>query len=102
MEKALKPIKAIWKFIKKHPVITIFIFCLVLAFIDGYPKGEYNIAGHFLLALFLTALVAPFIRNARIRKQRREEADHLAKQIALEQDKLAHPEKYENEETAQR
>ena len=77
----------ILKFIKNHPIITIWIITIILYFINAIKYGNPNPAGFFLIGLFLTAAFAPLIRRLRRKKERKEEMDYLAKKIAEEQNK---------------
>lgn len=97
MKTILNLLNSIWNFIKNHMIWSALILCFILCFADGFKTNEYNIAGYACVFGALVALLAPFIRNQRIKKQRKEENEYLAKQIALEQDKIAHPEKYIND-----
>lgn len=93
----MKWAKKIWKFIYSHPIWTLIISWLIIYFAYSLATKTYNPGGCLLLATFIFSLFSPFIRRARSNEARRNEAEFLAKQIALEQDKLAHPEKYETE-----
>lgn len=72
-------------FVICHPILTMFITWFVITFIDGYKTRNWNFAGCALLTLIIFAFFAPFIRNARAKKERKEEIDYLAKRIAEEQ-----------------
>ena len=78
------PVKAIFNFIKNHLIITTAIVCLIICFIDGYNKNEYNIMGYFFLFLFIVACLSPIIRRINKNKTEKKQADYLAKQIATE------------------
>lgn len=87
-------IKSILNFIKKHPYITVFAIFTIVTFFEGYESRDWNFAGYYFVALCVCAIISPFVRRARERKERREDAEHLARQIALEQDKIKNPDKY--------
>lgn len=76
--------KKIFEWIKRHPIWTVIIFCFILCFIDGYGKGTFNVPGYAFIALFLIALISPYIRKLRKQKADKENADYLAKKITEE------------------
>lgn len=75
----------IFDFIKKHPIISIWIITFILYMINAMKTGNPNPAGYFIIGLFLMALFSPLIRRARRRKENKEDMDYLAKKIAEEQ-----------------
>lgn len=80
-------IKKIVNFVINHPIWSIVITGLVITFIDGYSTRSWNFGGCFFLTIIIFAFLAPFIRKARDKKERKEEIDYLAKRIAEEQKK---------------
>lgn len=80
-------LKKILNFIKNNIIWTIIIICLMLCFIDGYKTEEYNTYGYILMALVLIAAFAPIIRKQRMKKEKKQEIDYLAKKIVEEQQK---------------
>lgn len=76
--------KKVWSFIKNHPIWTVVIFCTILCFIDTYNNKKVNGYGYIFLALFLLALISPYIRKLRRDKQTKKDNDYLAAKIAEE------------------
>lgn len=72
------------KFIKNHPVWTTIIICFILCLANGYKSGEYDILGYIFLCLIILAAISPIIRKLNRKKEEKNNADYLAKQIALE------------------
>lgn len=79
-------IKKIINFIIDHPIISMLVTGLIFTFVAGYSTKQWNIA-YFLPAIILFAFLAPFIRKAQAKKQKKNEADYLAKKIAEEVNK---------------
>lgn len=77
----------IFDFIKKHPIITIWIMTFVLYLVDATKTGNPNPAGYFIIGLFLMAVFSPIIKRAHKRKEDNRNMDYLAKKIAEEQKK---------------
>ncbi len=79
--------KKIINFIIKHPFWTAMILWIILIAIIGKQNGNYNPAGALIITAFIAIIVAPFIRNARKKKEKKEDMDYFAKKIAEEQNK---------------
>lgn len=83
----MKFIKKIINFVVMHPIWSMIITGAVISFITGYKTHEWNFAGSYILTFFIFAFLAPFIRNARRKIEKKEEIDYMAKRIAEEQNK---------------
>ena len=90
----MKTLNKVLTFIKDHPYITTFLIFTILCFFDGAEQRQWNFHGYYIMALLVCCVISPFVRRYNDKKERIAEADHLAKQIALEQDKIANPDKY--------
>ena len=77
----------IFNFIKKHPIITIWITTFILYLVDATKTGVPNPAGYFIIGLFLMAVFSPIIKRTQRRKEEKQNMDYLAKRIAEEQKK---------------
>lgn len=71
-------------FILRHPIWVTTIICVILCFLDGKDKGEWNFAGYAFLEFVILALISPYIRKLRRDKANKEGMDYLAKKIAEE------------------
>ena len=77
----MNTIKKMINFVVDHPIISMIITGLIITFVEGYSTREWNFAGCFFVAIFIFALLAPFIRKAREKKERKEEIDYLVNKL---------------------
>lgn len=78
----------------QHPFKGWLILSAVMFLLLGLT-GTWNIATAMGAAALFSLGSIPARREYRAQEARKSELDYLAKSIALEQDKLQHPEKYE-------
>lgn len=102
----MKLFKSIWNFIAWHPLYTWGIIWLTWILIYYAATDKIYIGFCFLMAIVTMGFLSLPIRRTRNREFDRQEAeqkriqkekdmDELARRIAIEQDKLNHPEKYQ-------
>lgn len=97
--------KKLWHFVVWHPVwamiITWFAFYIICSMSGGNQTPESSLILTLIAYLFLSI----FIRKSRDKKhaeerakaeqeQKEKDMDELARRIAIEKDKIDHPEKY--------